>query len=109
MSRRKRPQPEHGSPHEQHLRDIVDELVHEESQKAAYLAFAHELAMAERRQPLCAGIPGYSPRRDSPRIPSPVPDYSEATKRVVEKWFRRGLSGHLMWLIGQVVLDRGVG
>ena len=49
MSRRKRPQPEHGSPHEQHLRDIVDELVQEESQKAAYLAFAHELAAVQRR------------------------------------------------------------
>ena len=44
MSRRKMQQPERGTPHERHLRDIVDELVQEESQKAAYLAFAHELA-----------------------------------------------------------------
>jgi len=167
MSRRKRPQPEHGSPHEQHLRDIVDELVQEESQKAAYLAFAHELAAAERsssfvhrsssviprEQGDSRNLAAMETRRDpsigvgvtkgrDPSIPLgmtkgrdpstsgaqrtvgtsgvtgaaerasyivrrssfQVPDYSVRTKRVVMKWFGRGLSGHLMWLIGKEVL-----
>ena len=104
MSSRKRPQPEHGSPHELRLREIVNEFVSDDSQKQAYLAYSRELAMVQRHAPLCAGIPDYSPRRDSPRIPSQVPDYSEATKRVVQKWFERGLSGHLMWLIGEAIL-----
>lgn len=34
----------------------------------------------------------------------PFPDYSRRTKDVVAKWFRRGLSGHLMWLIGEAIL-----
>ena len=51
MSRSKRPQPEHGSPHEQRLREVVSELVQEESQKAAYLAFAHELMRTFRQLP----------------------------------------------------------
>ena len=105
MSRRKRPQPERGSPHERHLRDIVDELVREESQKAAYLAFARELALAQMRQPAKTGD---SPMERSARGTVPVfavPDYSAWTKRVVEKWFRRGLHGKLLWLIGQAVLE----
>jgi hypothetical protein len=53
MGRRKMPSPEHRSPHEQRLRAIVDSLVTDSSQKAAYLAFAQELALTERhaRQP----------------------------------------------------------
>jgi hypothetical protein len=30
----------------------------------------------------------------------------EPVKRVVLRWFRRGLSGHLMWLIGKRLLSR---
>jgi hypothetical protein len=50
MGRRRTPRPEHQGPHEQHLREIVDELVQEESQKAAYVHFGMELVRAERRQ-----------------------------------------------------------
>ena len=124
MSRRKRPQPEHGSPHEQHLRDIVDELVQEESQKAAYLAFAHELAAVQRRaytvhrviptkrsagRNLAAKQAGRDPSSDLGVTGTTMrhrrfPDYSMETKRIVAKWFERGLSGHLMWLIGEAIL-----
>jgi hypothetical protein len=96
MGRRKTPKPEHQGPHEQRLREVVSELVQEESQKAAYLAFAHELMAARRR----------SARQDSPEFRYQKPEcrmggYTpEPVKRVVMKWFRRGLSGHLMRLIG---------
>ena len=48
MGRTETPRPEHQGPHELRLREIVNELVSDDSQKQAYLAFAHELAVAER-------------------------------------------------------------
>ena len=83
MSRRNCHPPHHESPHEQHLREIVDELVPDDSQKQAYLAFALELTRTIRR--------------------APVPDFEPCTKRVVQKYFERGLHGHLLWLVGQAV------
>jgi hypothetical protein len=74
MGRRKTPSPEHRSPHEQRLREVVSELVQEESQKAAYLAFAHEL-MRTFRQP---------PR--TPRTPSP----GEGHQQIAWMMQRRG-------------------
>jgi hypothetical protein len=84
MKRRKRQQPEHESPHEQRLREIVDVLVHDDYQKQAYLAFAREFASSVHRVP--------------------APDFEPGTKRVVMKWFRRGLSGHRLWLIGRALM-----
>jgi hypothetical protein len=92
MSRRNCHPPHHESSHEQHLREIVDELVPDDSQKAAYLAFAHEFMAAGRSSSFV--------RRSS----SQAPDFSMRTKRVVQKWFGRGLRGNLLWLIGQEVL-----
>ncbi|MBN1461962.1 MAG: hypothetical protein JXA57_20725, partial [Armatimonadetes bacterium] len=57
MSRRKRQEPEHGSPHELWLREVVSELVQEESQKAAYYAFAQELTVSLRRGPKMGDSP----------------------------------------------------
>jgi hypothetical protein len=94
MSRRNQPRPRHESPHEQRLREIVDELVPDDSQKQAYVLFARELAAAERAS--------FFVRRST----SDVPDYSRRTKRVVMKWFRRGLSGHSMRLVGEAVLGK---
>jgi len=100
MSRRKRPQPEHRSPHELRLREIVNELVSDDSQKQAYLAFARELMIAQRR----------SARPESPEFRNQKPEFRiagytpEPAKRVVEKWFRRGLHGKLLWLIGEAIL-----
>jgi hypothetical protein len=90
MSRRHRPAPHHESPQEQHLREIVNGFVPAESERAAYLAFARELMLSLRRGPT-------------------TPDFSRQTKRVVEKWFRRGLHGNLMWLIGEAVMRRRAG
>jgi hypothetical protein len=36
----------------------------------------------------------------------PAVDFDRRTKRVVAKWFARGLSGHVMWLIGKRLLGR---
>jgi len=84
MKSRKSQQPEHESPHEQRLREIVDEFVPDCSEKPAYLAFAQEFARSVHR--------------------APVPDFEAGTKRVVMKWFRRGLHGNLLWRIGDAVL-----
>jgi hypothetical protein len=69
MSRRNCHPPHHQSPHEQQLRGIVDEIVPDDSQKQAYLAFARELALAQRHS-ACPGLLGGSPlhrkRGDSP-------------------------------------------
>jgi len=140
MSRRHCHRPHHESPQELRLWAIVDSLVTDISEKEAYLAFARELAMAQR-----CGIPGdshfcrkqgtaflrgqvFGKRGQSLEAASPtrcgtVPiscvgrakgtvgtsgaersPFSQRTKRVVMKWFRRGLSGHLMWLIGRSIL-----
>jgi len=95
MSKRNCHPPHHESPHEMRLREIVDELVPDDSQKQAYLAFARGLAMAERRQP----------QASSHKLQAS--DFGVRTKSIVEKWFRRGLSGNLLWLIGDAILDRG--
>jgi len=114
----------HQSPHELRLWAFVDSLVTDNSQKAAYMAFAHELMMSIRRDSMALVIPREPIRqaqgrlrdsrnlaaRETGRDPSisvgvtKGADPSQETKRVVEKWFRRGLSGHLMWLIGRAVL-----
>jgi hypothetical protein len=108
MGRRKTPSPEHRSPHEQRLREVVSELVQEESQKAAYLAFARELAAAERLSSFVHRSTmrrlGTVPQSARRAVQSP---FSQRTKRIVQKWFERGLSGHLMWLIGERILGDG--
>ena len=70
------------------MREIVAELVPDSPEKPAYLSFAREFARSVHR--------------------TPVPDYEPGTKRVVQKWFERGLSGHLLWLVGQTVLREQV-
>ena len=159
MSKRNCHPPHHESSHEQRLREIVDELVPDDSQKQAYLAFAHELTAVQRRaytvhrviptKPIrqaqgrlragrnLARMPG---RRDpslllgmtDERDPSTTlgvtrgrdpsttlgvtgttmrhrcfPDYSMGTKRIVAKWFARGLHGNLLWRVGEAILNRG--
>jgi len=84
MSRRKRYPSHHENPHEQRLRMIVSLYVPDGPERQAYLAFARELMRSIHRDP--------------------VPDYEPGTKRVVQKWFERGLHGHLLWLVGQAVI-----
>jgi hypothetical protein len=124
MSRRKHHAPHHENPHELRLRAAVNGLVSDETLRPAYLAFAHELIFAERlgtapdspefriQKPECRGRNESHPqisqitqmirfRRGRPRR---YADYTRRTKLTVMKWFRRGLSGHLMWLIGREIL-----
>jgi hypothetical protein len=130
MRRWKRQQPEQENPHEQRLRDVVDMFVRDDTEKAAYLAFARELMAAERRphtmhrviptKPIrqaqgrlraARNLAGKQAGRD-PSISLGVTngrDPSQRTKRVVAKWFRRGLSGHKLWLLGEAVTRQGVG
>ncbi len=90
MSRRhRRHHPHHESPHELHLREIVDEFVPEGAEKPAYLAFAHEFARTLRH--------------------APMPDFSRGTKLAVMRWFRRGLSGRTLWQVGSAVMDERFG
>jgi len=67
------------------LREVVAAVV-PEGECERYLPFAREL-YATFRHP-------------------PVPDFDRRTKLVVQKWFNRGLSGHLMWRIGERMLGR---
>ena len=100
MGRVSRPGPLRGGPGPERIREVVDSLVKDENRKQAYLAFAQELMFAERR----------SARRDSSEVRMQKPEcrmagYTpEPVKRVVMKWFRRGLSGHLLWLIGKELI-----
>jgi len=68
-----------------------------EEQFAYYLAFAREIELTLRRRPQAAS------RKFQAQ------DFSSRTKRVVAKWFGRGLSGHVMWLIGDAIMRRGTG
>jgi hypothetical protein len=118
MSKRNCHPPHHESPHEQRLREIVDELVPEDSQKDAYVAFAMELMAVERHERLGTRSEvvgwGQSPAFRTPRsgtvpttsVMSSPSDFSVLTKRVVQKWFERGLRGNLLWRIGEAILDR---
>ena len=77
---------QHGHRHSgELLREVVSAVVPEENREL-YLPFAREL-YATFHHP-------------------PVPDFDRRTKLVVQKWFVRGLSGHLMWLIGEGLLGR---
>ena len=127
MSRRNCHPPHHESPHEQRLREIVDELVPDDSQKQAYLAFAHELTAVQRRAytvhrviPTKRSAGRNLAAKQAGRDPSSglgvtgttmrhrrFPDYSMGTKRIVAKWFARGLHGNLLWRVGEAILNRG--
>ena len=67
------------------LLEVVSAVV-PDRERELYLPFARELYTTLHRPPL--------------------PDFSRRTKLVVQKWFQRGLSGHVMWLIGQLLLGR---
>jgi len=110
------------------LREVVSAVVPEEECER-YLVFAGELyaTLHHRPQPtscklqatkvviptepgewrnLAAQDRGRDPSTpvgvtDAGRRGAQFPDFSHRTKIVVMKWFRRGLSGHLMWRIGE--------
>jgi hypothetical protein len=67
------------------LREVVSAVVPEQ-EREQYLPFAREL-YATFHHP-------------------PIPDFDRRTKLVVQKWFTRGLSGRLLWRIGERLLGR---
>ncbi len=67
------------------LRAVVASVV-PERERGRYLLFARELHATLHRPP--------------------GPDFTRRTKSVVRKWFRRGLSGRLEWMIGERLLGR---
>ena len=105
MKGRKRQQPEHESPHEVRIVRAVEAAGVSDEERPFYLAFARELAMAQR----------HSWRSDNSEFRNQRPEFrtpgftNEATKRCVQKWFERGLSGHKLWLIGEALMRTGLG
>jgi len=101
MRRRSHHTPHRENPQEQRLRELVGSLVADESEKAAYVASAHELMMAERRserrgrpefrcqRPECRARSGAltTDKRGCTQIGTaavrarPFPDYSRRTRR----------------------------
>jgi len=67
------------------LREVVSAVV-PEPERERYLPFARELCATLKRPP--------------------GPDYTRRTKRVVGRWFGRGLHGKLLWRIGVELLGR---
>jgi hypothetical protein len=61
---------------------------------------SQELGVTRRRDP-SQELGVTEPRLERPR---PFPDFSMRTKRVVLKYFRRGLHGNLLWRIGEAIL-----
>ena len=83
---RRNEHPDHASAR---LRPVVEACVPVAEDRERYLAFTRELYISLLREP--------------------GPDFSRQTKRVVQKWFERGLSGHVMWLIGESIMRGGPG
>ena len=120
MKGRKRQQPEHESPHETRIVRAVEAAGVSDKERPFYLAFARELDLSLRWGRLGTRSEivrrGQSPALRAPRSgtvpaisvmspPKPqAPDFGIRTKRCVEKWFERGLSGHKLWLIGESLL-----
>lgn len=78
-----------GQPIGSRLQAIVTAAGCPAEQLPAYLAFAQEFAHSLRRRP--------------------YPDFTVGTKQVVTKWFRRGLSGRRLWLVGAAILRERFG
>jgi hypothetical protein len=69
----------------QRLAGIVDRAGVPVALQPRYVSYASELCRSMHRRPAL--------------------DYERGTKVVVMRWFRRGLSGHLLWRVMAGVLD----
>lgn len=67
------------------VREVVSAVVPAEDRER-YMPFARELCASLKRPP--------------------GPDYTRRTKAVVVRWFRRGLRGKFLWLIGVGLVGR---
>jgi hypothetical protein len=91
MATRRRKKPARGRPRNplDAIRAAVAGLGCREEERDSYLAFGQELFQAMTRPP--------------------VPDFEEQAKRVVAKWFKRGLSGKLLWELGCAIIHSRFG
>ena len=89
MERRKKQEPEHESPHETRVVRAVEAAGVSDEERPFYLDFAQELDLSLRH---------------GQQLKPQAPDFSTGTKRIVAKWFGRGLSGHKLWLVGEALL-----
>jgi hypothetical protein len=67
------------------VREVVAAVV-PARERVRYVAFARELCTTLKRPP--------------------GPDYTRRTKAVIDRWFRRGLHGNLLWRIGVALVGR---
>jgi hypothetical protein len=87
------------------LREVVSAVVPEGACEL-YLPFARELYATLHHSRKLGTVPR-SACVGLSAVQSPFSaDFDRRTKLVVQKWFVRGLSGHLMWLIGERLLGR---
>ena len=104
MARRRASQHGHRHSGELLLRAVC--AVVPDDERELYLPFAREL-YATLRQSRKLGTVPRSANVGLGAVQSPFSaDFSRKTKMTVMEWFRRGLSGHLMWLIGERLLGR---
>lgn len=71
-------------PSEKTLRRLLVSCKAQKEKQSDYIAFARELAMVIRKPA--------------------VPDFTRRVKRIVLKFFNRGLSGRLLWKVGCAVI-----
>ena len=104
MASRRTRQP--GRRHSGELLLLAVNAVVPDDERELYLPFAREL-YATLHQSRKLGTVPRSANVGLGAVQSPFSaDFSRRTKMTVMKWFRRGLSGHLMWLIGERLMGR---
>jgi len=115
MRRRHQQQPRHERPRKARLREVVDELIPDTERRPEYLQFARELDLSLRRplkrQAQARGLEmtlqtGNWKLETATMRRRRFPDFSMRTKRIVAKWFRRGLHGRALWRIGEALIGR---
>jgi len=106
---KRRHQHRHEHPSGERLREIVAASGLEPGQEEAGLAFARELAAVQRTSFFvhrsATRKAGTVPLSSCVRLAAVQSPFSQRTKRVVMKYFRRGLHGRALWRIGQAVLE----
>jgi len=83
------------------VREVVCAVV-PERERERYMPFARELCATFNQRRKLGTVP-LSAHVGLGAVQSP---FSSRTKRVVMKWFRRGLHGKLLWRIGSGLLGR---
>jgi hypothetical protein len=96
MKRRHRPHPHEPGPGELHLREAVESALGEAEAEGAHVLYDERTAESY----LAFGREFGRELRSGFRIEHLDPS------RAAERWFRRGLSGRALWLIGDALMYR---